>query len=210
MSRSNLYQILWALSLLFWASPGLPSSDRHVLVEYQIKGISIALQLFELDHCRLPSESEGLEVLVHPDRLEAPPTLPCKSTANTYLKKVPIDPWDNPIHYRFPGIHNPKGFDLWSLGADGVVGGLDHNRDRGNWEQDDGFAPNFSFGLVEWLIVLVSGFLIGFPYYVFHSIKHYRVNRTLRNSFVGDHLGVFAYIYCWTTFLLFVINASFS
>jgi len=49
-----------------------------------------------------------------------------------YLKgnHVPLDPWKNPYHYRFPGIHNPNTYDCWSSGPDGIDGTAD---DIGNW-----------------------------------------------------------------------------
>jgi len=31
----------------------------------------------------------------------------------------PVDAWGRPLRYRFPGVHAPGLFDLWSLGADG-------------------------------------------------------------------------------------------
>jgi len=49
-----------------------------------------------------------------------------------YLKgnHVPLDPWSNPYHYRYPGIHNLNGYDAWSSGPDGIDGTTD---DIGNW-----------------------------------------------------------------------------
>lgn len=35
------------------------------------------------------------------------------------------DPWGNPYQYRVPGVRNKKGFDLWSMGPDGVSGTTD-------------------------------------------------------------------------------------
>jgi hypothetical protein len=41
-----------------------------------------------------------------------------------------MDPWAGQLQYRIPGVHNPTGFDLWSMGPDGVSGTAD---DIGNW-----------------------------------------------------------------------------
>jgi general secretion pathway protein G len=41
-----------------------------------------------------------------------------------YMESVPLDPWNNPYVYRYPGSHN-KDFDLESGGADGSPGGGD-------------------------------------------------------------------------------------
>jgi general secretion pathway protein G len=35
------------------------------------------------------------------------------------------DPWKRPIHFRYPGIRNPKSFDIWSAGKDGIEGTAD-------------------------------------------------------------------------------------
>ncbi|HTF58022.1 MAG TPA: type II secretion system protein GspG [Planctomycetota bacterium] len=45
------------------------------------------------------------------------------------LREEPRDAWGRPIQYRNPGIHNPKGVDLWSLGPDPD----DPSDDLGNW-----------------------------------------------------------------------------
>ena len=46
--------------------------------------------------------------------------------------KLPIDPWNNPYVYYYPGKHNQDSFDLLSVGADGKEGTED---DITNWEQ---------------------------------------------------------------------------
>ena len=40
------------------------------------------------------------------------------------------DPWGQGYEYVTPGNHNPQGYDLWSIGPDGVSGTAD---DIGNW-----------------------------------------------------------------------------
>jgi len=47
---------------------------------------------------------------------------------------VLLDPWGFPYHYKVPGLRNPGGFDLFSLGADGKEGGGGISADVGNWE----------------------------------------------------------------------------
>ena len=45
--------------------------------------------------------------------------------------KIPIlDPWNEPYQYRYPGVHNKDGYDLWSKGPDKTDGTDD---DIGNW-----------------------------------------------------------------------------
>jgi len=45
--------------------------------------------------------------------------------------QLPLDPWQNPYQYAYPGKHNPTGYDLWSAGPDGKSGDAD---DIGNWQ----------------------------------------------------------------------------
>ena len=46
-------------------------------------------------------------------------------------KRIPEDPWGNAYKFASPGTHNPKRFDVWSMGPDGVDGTED---DVGNWD----------------------------------------------------------------------------
>jgi len=47
---------------------------------------------------------------------------------------VPLDPWGNAYVYISPGVVNPTGYDLLSLGADGELGGEDENTDVVSWD----------------------------------------------------------------------------
>ena len=84
------------------------------------------LDLYKLDIFTYPTTSEGLAALV---------TNPGKSNWTGYAKKIQKDPWKNEYLYASPGTHNPDGYDLWTLGADGVAGGEGANKDIGNWEE---------------------------------------------------------------------------
>ena len=45
--------------------------------------------------------------------------------------KLPLlDPWGEPNQYRYPGVHNKDGYDMWSKGPDKTDGTDD---DIGNW-----------------------------------------------------------------------------
>ena len=46
--------------------------------------------------------------------------------------KSPDDPWAKPYQYANPGVKGP--IDVYSLGADGVVGGDGLNADIGSWQ----------------------------------------------------------------------------
>jgi general secretion pathway protein G len=43
------------------------------------------------------------------------------------------DPWANEYQYKYPGTHNQKSFDLWSMGPDGQS---DNEDDIKNWKTD--------------------------------------------------------------------------
>ena len=76
-----------------------------------------------------PSTAEGLAALVNP------PSSKADRWHGPYLKdntKVPIlDPWGEPYQYRYPGVKNPRSYDLWSKGPDKTDGTAD---DIGNWD----------------------------------------------------------------------------
>jgi len=79
-------------------------------------------------HLELKQYPSSLEALIAP-----PADLPPGAMwGGPYLKdnQVPIDPWGSPYQYAAPGSNNPQGYDLWSLGPDGVEGSED---DIGNW-----------------------------------------------------------------------------
>jgi len=93
-----------------------------------IRGIETALNLYRLDNFRYPSTSDGLQALV---------TNPGESIAPNWkaqLRKLPIDPWNHPYQYAYPGQHGE--FDVFSYGADGQEGGEGINADIGNWDLD--------------------------------------------------------------------------
>jgi general secretion pathway protein G len=87
-----------------------------------------ALTTYRIQMGNYPSTDDGLQALITPpadqtDRWQGP-----------YIEvqggKLPLDPWQRPYHYRFPGTHNKDGYDLWSTGPSGVDGGDDN---IGNW-----------------------------------------------------------------------------
>ena len=49
-----------------------------------------------------------------------------------YLDKLPNDPWGRPYQYASPGVRGE--IDVYSLGADGQVGGEGKNADIGSWQ----------------------------------------------------------------------------
>jgi general secretion pathway protein G len=45
--------------------------------------------------------------------------------AGGYLRDLPIDAWGRPLRLTCPGLRDPRGFDVYSDGPDGLPGGLD-------------------------------------------------------------------------------------
>jgi general secretion pathway protein G len=90
--------------------------------------LQAALERFNVHMDRYPTTEEGLKVLI-----EAPANDKDK-WRGPYIEKLRDDPWGNPYQYRFPGVHMPNGYDLWSRGADGVDGGDGQGADIGNWQ----------------------------------------------------------------------------
>lgn len=95
------------------------------VAQAQIDGLGKALDQYRLDTGHYPSVEQGLAALtVRP--AEEP------KWDGPYLKKgVPLDPWDQPYRYRYPGEHGD--YDLFSYGKDGREGGTGDNADVVNW-----------------------------------------------------------------------------
>ena len=96
----------------------------------QIELLGAALDAYRLDNGRYPTTDQGLEALrVHPNIQPLP-----SSWNGPYLRKdVPLDPWGLPYLYLCPGEINIRNYDLFSLGADGEVGGEGEDADVVSW-----------------------------------------------------------------------------
>jgi len=81
--------------------------------EADIQAIKTQLRTYEMLNYTMPTTDQGLEALVN-----RPSSEPTPRRWKRLLEQVPLDPWGNPYVYRNPGIRNPEGFDLFSLGAD--------------------------------------------------------------------------------------------
>ncbi len=89
-----------------------------------VSNLGAALNIFEHDTGHFPSNDEGLNALV-----SQPAS--AKDWNGPYIEATALkDPWGNKFIYKFPGTHNPSGFDLYSTGPDGQDGTAD---DIGNW-----------------------------------------------------------------------------
>ena len=98
---------------------------RETAAKTDVSTIANAINRFEIETSRFPSTEEGLQAL-----LVAPPNI--QGWSSPYLERKPKDPWMNEYVYKYPGSHNPTGFDIYSMGADGRDGTDD---DIGNWDK---------------------------------------------------------------------------
>jgi general secretion pathway protein G len=94
----------------------------------EIANMETAIDAFEIDMSRYPTNTEGIKILserpLNDDEWKGP-----------YLKKgIVRDPWGNEYEYRQPGQHNEYGYDLYSLGPDGLQGTDD---DIINWSEEN-------------------------------------------------------------------------
>ena len=99
---------------------------RKQAAKPSVDGIASAIQQFNLDAKRLPTQEEGLQALVvQPNDVTDwnGPYIPASK-----LK----DPWGRDFVYKNPGVKNPTGFDVYSMGPKGDVN-QGEDDDIGNW-----------------------------------------------------------------------------
>jgi len=108
----------------------LPSQDRAMVekVKADVATLEQAIEMYKLDNLATPSTDQGLDAL-----LKVPQGLarPERYRSGGYVKRLPDDPWGHPYQYVSPGEHGP--FDIYSLGANGRIGGEGLDADIGNW-----------------------------------------------------------------------------
>jgi general secretion pathway protein G len=84
---------------------------KYAAAQSQIARISSLLQQFRLDCERFPTGEEGLQALV-----QAPGDV--TGWKGPYVDKIPVDPWDQPYVYAWPGAQGEDTFFLGSNGKD--------------------------------------------------------------------------------------------
>lgn len=100
---------------------------RVTAARTDVNNLMQAMKLYRLDNLRYPSGEQGLQALVaKPTSGTIPPNW------RAYLDKLPADPWGHPYQFANPGLKGE--IDVYSFGADGVVGGEGKNADVGSWQ----------------------------------------------------------------------------
>lgn len=112
------------------AAVAFQTADRNARIkaaDAQIKGFSTPLGMYRMDIDDFPASADGLQAL-----RTAPSGLanPAKWRGPYLDKDVPLDPWENPYSYEYPGKHQTDQPDIWSFGPDQLDGTED---DIGNW-----------------------------------------------------------------------------
>jgi general secretion pathway protein G len=106
----------------------LGDSQEKIARLFVQDGLNMPLTRYRIDLGSYPSTSEGLAALV------TPPTSGAERWRGPYLQapggKFPTDPWGEPYQYRYPGVKNTGGFDVFSKGPDKLAETAD---DIGNW-----------------------------------------------------------------------------
>jgi general secretion pathway protein G len=106
-----------------------PDQARIVKAKQDIRAMEAALNLYRLDNYNYPSTEQGLEALT--SQPTTPPEPPNWKEGG-YVDRLPRDPWGNDYQYLSPGENGT--FDLYSLGADGQLGGEGTAEDIANWD----------------------------------------------------------------------------
>jgi general secretion pathway protein G len=98
--------------------------SKRTAAQDQIHNYESGLKLYETDNGRLPTTEQGLQALV------ALPTLaPVPGNWKGPYIRPPLvrkDPWNRDFIYLNPGHHNAAGYDLFSLGPNGISGSRDN------------------------------------------------------------------------------------
>jgi general secretion pathway protein G len=100
---------------------------RVTAARTDVNNLMQALKLYKLDNQRYPSAEQGLQSLVNKPSIGAIPP-----NWKPYLDKLPNDPWGRGYQYANPGLKGE--IDIYSFGADGVIGGEGKDAEIGSWQ----------------------------------------------------------------------------
>ena len=101
-------------------------TSKQTRAQAELDKISTRLLRYESKALRLPTTEQGIQALV-----EKPTIEPVPDRHTQFLEEMPKDPWGQDYKYRLPAQKSKRGYDIWSIGPDGVDGNED---DIGNWK----------------------------------------------------------------------------
>ena len=106
---------------------GRADQARRTAAKVQINNFMTALGSYKLDTGTYPTSEQGLQALrVKPEA--------AGNWQGPYLPQdLPLDPWQHPYVYKYPGDHGDEP-DILSYGLDGQPGGDGNNADIVSWK----------------------------------------------------------------------------
>lgn len=112
--------IVLLLLFICAASPvaALEGNEYSEKLYKDIMTLNSAVKFFKLAHGNYPESLQDLTEEI---------------AGKIIIGDLPLDPWGNNYKFKAPSSSNENGFDIYSLGKDNKVGGLDENADCGNW-----------------------------------------------------------------------------
>ena len=116
---------LLAGTVIFNVTKTLEGNTESITKLFVNETVKVPLVTYRIHMGSYPTTEEGLQALI------TPPASKADRWKGPYIENrtVPLDPWNNPYQYRFPGTKNPDKYDLWSWGPDG----RESADDIGNW-----------------------------------------------------------------------------
>lgn len=99
---------------------GVSANAQNKAAATQISTFATSLDMFEVDNGHYPKTLNDLNVQPRD-----------ASNWHQYMESIPLDPWQHPYVYVYPGKHRPNSYDLSSMGPDGRAGDED---DIFNWQ----------------------------------------------------------------------------
>lgn len=102
---------------------GKTDTARIVKAKSDIQALESALDLYKLDNFTYPTTDQGLDALINKPADDTTPNW----QKGGYLKKLQKDPWQRDYQYS-----NDGELRIYSLGADGIEGGEEANKDISN------------------------------------------------------------------------------
>jgi len=103
---------------------------RVIATQTAIEGYKTHLLMYQGMNGHFPSTEQGLKAM-----MTKPTSEPRPRQWRQVMEELKLDPWQHEFYYANPGKHNPKGYDIYSAGPDGIPDNAD---DIGNWDA----APN--------------------------------------------------------------------
>ncbi len=113
---------------------GQVGEARIKATRLDLRNLSTALDMYQMDNFRYPTTDQGLQALVQKPGLDP---VPRNWRAQGYIRggTLPDDQWDNPYRYRQPG-DGGRPYNLYTLGADNQEGGEGEDADFSIWNLD--------------------------------------------------------------------------